>query len=118
MALILAFLVCGAIFFAAVFIHQNWLRNHTSDWATTSAEVLNIIDGGEGPDRYLLQYVFDGKVYASKPVHGWCPSALPVRRARKSTFWSTHIARTNVQSSVERDRVGEAAYGWVAPRAI
>ena len=80
MALILAFLVCGAIFFAAVFIHQNWLRSHTRDWATTSAEVLNFIDGGEGPDRYLLQYVFDGKVYCIETS----PWLVPVCTASKT----------------------------------
>ncbi|RUU87519.1 MAG: hypothetical protein EOS73_22445 [Mesorhizobium sp.] len=63
MEFILACLICGAIFLTAVFIHNSWLRSHTRDWTPTSAEVLKFIDGGEGPNRYLLQYVIDGTVY-------------------------------------------------------
>lgn len=80
MAFLLAFLVCGAILLAVVFIHQNWLRNHTRDWVPTAAEVLKFIDGGEGPNRYLLQYVFDGKVYRIETS----PWLVPVCTASKA----------------------------------
>ncbi|RVC64736.1 MAG: hypothetical protein EOS65_16560 [Mesorhizobium sp.] len=63
MTFLVTFLLCGAAFLAAVFIHQNWLRDHTKDWVPTAAEVLKLIDGGDGPNSYLLQYSFDGEVY-------------------------------------------------------
>ncbi|ESZ02356.1 MULTISPECIES: hypothetical protein [unclassified Mesorhizobium] len=62
-AFLVAFLLCGGAFFAVAFLHSIWLRDHTKDWVPAAAEVLKRIDGGEGPDRYLLQYVFDGKDY-------------------------------------------------------
>jgi hypothetical protein len=104
---LLAFLVIGAIFCFVVLIHHNWLREHTKDWAPTAADVLKYIDGGgDGPDRYLLQYTFDGKIYRVETNPRLVPVCSPAKAGSRITVlvnpYSPHECASNVGSRESR----------------
>ncbi|MER8386535.1 hypothetical protein NKI19_27890 [Mesorhizobium sp. M0751] len=97
---LLACLICGGIFFAFVFIHSRWLREHTKDWVRCAAEVLDRIEGGDGPDRYLLKYEFDGTVYRVETS----PWLVPVCTAKAGSQITVLINPYNPHQCASRPR--------------
>jgi hypothetical protein len=96
---LLACLICGGIFFAFVFVQSTWLREHTKDWVPIAAEVLELVEGGDGPNHYLLQYVFKGTVYRVK-TSPWLVPACTAKAGSQITVlinpYSPHECASNV----------------------